>query len=594
MLISKNFIAMKYIKSKTIIFLLATFVLVSCSDDFLEYGPIALATTESFYTEFESIDYTATAAYGMLCSRDVYDIMYSIGFQSASDDTEMGGENVNDWVAFQRIDRLTHSANESEIERMWAYPYKGIRFTNEYLRRVEDIKVLELEKAKTLEEAEKIGNLIDQRTAEVRFLRAFYHFTLMQVYGGVPIIDFVMSPEQFATPKNTIAEVLHFVQTELELAVPDLKEKSELGGAEVGRASKGAANALLAKAYLYESSYAENYSGDSRFTGCENKYDLALIAAELVITSTEYNLVGINGERFSSWRVPLGEQVGGYRWMFTLDGDNCDEGVWEIQNIQDGKGWTRSRGNYMTVYSTVRFTNDAEGNQQGGFGWSFNLPTQYLLDAFGNNDTRETGLNSVSADPKLDPRFQTTIGIDGDQVLYPDGSNDGVWVDMNFSNLPTGTISRKYECAPNEYWNGMADFHDGPMNMRLIRYADVVLMAAEAALKTSANGKALTYVNMVRTRARMSGDTSYPLDLPAVSFEDIVHERRLEMAAESSRFFDLVRWGLAEKFIGGTTLAAMGDGFNVDFEVGKHEFFPIPYMEVQLSKGALVQYDAWR
>jgi hypothetical protein len=594
MLTSNFFFAMKYIKSKSILFLLATLVLVSCSDEFLEYSPIALATTESYYTDFESLDYTATAAYGMLCSRDVYDIMYSIGFQSASDDTEMGGENVNDWIAFQRVDRLTHSANESDIERMWAYPYKGIRFANEYLRRVDDIKVLELEKVNTTEEAEVITTLIDQRTAEVRFLRAFYHFTLLQVYGGVPIIDYIMSPDEFATPRNTIAEVLHFIQTELELAVPDLMEKTELGSSEVGRASVGAANALLAKAYLYESSYAENYSGDSRFSGCEDKYALALMAAEEVIASGEYELVGINGERFSSWRVSLGEQVGGYRWMFTLDGDNCGEGVWEIQNIQDGKGWTSSRGNYMTVYTTVRFTNDSDGNQQGGFGWSFNLPTQYLLNAFGNNDSRETGLNSVPVDSTLDPRFQTTIGMEGDQVLYPDGSDNGVWVDMNFSNLPTETISRKYECAPNEYWNGMADYQDGPMNMRLIRYADVVLMAAEAALKTNASEKALTYVNRVRTRARMSGDTGYPVDLTAVSFEDIVHERRLEMAAESSRFFDLVRWGLAEKFIGGTTLAAMGEGFNVDFEVGKHEFFPIPYVEVQLSKGALVQYDAWK
>jgi hypothetical protein len=131
------------------------------------------------------------------------------------------------------------------------------------------------------------------------------------------------------------------------------------------------------------------------------------------------------------------------------------------------------------------------------------------------------------------------------------------------------------------------------MNVRLIRYADVVLMAAEAAIEIGNNGLALAYVNQVRTRARNSGDTGFPADLSAVSFEDIVHERRLELSMESSRFFDLVRWNLAEKYINGITLAAMGDGFTINFVKGKHEFFPIPEQELQKATG-LVQYEAWQ
>lgn len=583
---------MKQIISKTIIFILLTGFFTACSDEFLQFDPIAQETTESFYTSFENLNYTATAAYGMLATRDLYDVFYTIGFQSISDDTETGGENVNDWGEFQRFDRLTHTPNESKVEAMWGYPYKGIRFVNTYLSYMEKVAEIEVSNSSTIEEATEILNLIQLRAAEMLFLRAFYHFTLLQIYGGVPIANDIVTPSMLKRNRNSIAEVLHFIQSDLQMAIPLLKNKSELGE-DVGRASKGAAQALLAKAFLYESSYAENYAGDYRFEGCVNRYDSALFYSEAVINSGEYNLVGIDSARFSSWRENPGKTIGGFRWIFTVDGDNSGESVWEIENVKDGQGWTYSRGNYLTVYTTIRFTNKADGTQQGGFGWSFNLPTQYLVDAFGNQDTRETGLNSAAVDPKLDPRFSTTIGMEGDTVLYPSGGT-GTWVDMNFTNLPTGTIGRKYECSPSEYWGSMANFHDGPFNIRLIRYSDVVLMAAEAAFKTGDEPKALQYVNQVRTRARMSGETGYPENLTALSFMDIVHERRLEFACEQSRFFDLVRWNLAYDFINNTSLASMGEDFKLTFVPGKHEFFPIPTVEIQLTEGALEQYEGWK
>jgi len=568
-------------------------LLVSCSDEFLDYKPIGSDTTESFYTSFDNLDKTVTAAYGMIATRDMFDVTYSVGYQCASDDVEIGGENVNDWPQYQRIDRLTHTATESSIHRLWSYAYKGIRMTNEVLSRVDDIKDAEIENAISEKAAKEVADLIDLRVAEMHFVRAFFHFSLLQLYGGVPIVDYLMDPEQFNAPRNSVAQVLHFIEDELLLAIPLLKEKSELGS-NVGRASKGAAKSLLAKALLYESSYAKNYGDDDRFSGCEQKYDLVLQYAEEVINSGEYNLVGINSERFNSWRAPLGGQIGGYRWIFTADGDNCDEGIWEVQNVNDGEDWTSSRGNYLTIYTTIRFYIDDKGNEgNNAGGWSFNLPSKYMLDAFGNNDSRETGLNSTPVDAKLDPRFQTSVGVPGDTVLIAEASGDGSWYEMDFQNLPTKTIGRKFECSPNEYWTPKKADQNGPMNVRLIRYADVVLMAAEAAIETGDNAKALTYVNQVRTRARNSGDTGFPVDLTAVSFEDIVHERRLELAMETSRFFDLVRWNLAEKYINGTTLASMGDGFIVNYVKGKHEFFPIPQEEMQKAHG-LVQYEAWR
>jgi starch-binding outer membrane protein, SusD/RagB family len=564
------------------IFITAAFSLffMGCTEDFINHQPIALDTEISFYDSFEKLDLTATAAYGMLCSRDIYDVFYTIGYGSAAaDDSEAGGENVNDWPQIQRFDRMTHSANETGVDAIWAYPYKGIRMTNEFLERVDDI----------LEIDPKVNrNLVNQRVAEMKFLRAFFHFTLVQIYGGVPIADKTVDPAMFATPRNSIKEVLDFIQKDLTEAIPHLQTRSQVAP-NYGRATIGAAQSLLAKAYLYESSYAKNYPGDERFAGCQQKWDLALTNAEAVIQSNEYELVGINGERFPSWWDPM-NGVGGYRHIFTLNGDNSRESVFEIQNVMDGKGWTATRGTYITTYTTARYFVLPNGSTGTVGGWSFNAPTRYLMEAFGNTDNRYSSLSAQSADPAADPRFSVTIAREGDTILV-----DNSWYPISFINLPTGMIGRKYELSTDEYWGVRTNDNEGPMNIRLIRFADVVLMAAEAAFELGQNGKALDYVNQVRKRARMSGDTGYPLDLTDInSIEDIAHERRIELALEGHRFFDLARMGLAERFIGGITLDALGDEFKVNFVKGKHEFWPIPTREIQLSQHALVQYPAWR
>jgi starch-binding outer membrane protein, SusD/RagB family len=575
---------MKYIWHLSILLALML-IMDSCSDEFLELNPIAKSSEETFYESFEDLDLTATAAYGILCSKRV-DQEHLIGFGSIpSDDAEAGGDFFGDYLLWSHFDMFTHTSDEGD-QKLYGYWYKGIRFANEFLEKLPSV----------LEKDDKVDSeLVAQRVAEMKYLRAWYHFSIAKVFGGIVIADLTIDPSLFDTPRNSMAEVLHFCQTDLEEAIPDLKKKSEIG-AEIGRATKGAAQALMSKVLLYESSYAQNYPGDSRFAGCEEKWDEALTHAENMILSEEYQLVGINGERYNSWRDPV-NGVDGFRWIFTVDGDNSPESVWETQNVADGKGWMLSRGSYLTVMSTVRWYNYY--NNSGDLivrptgGWSFNLPTKYLMDAFGNQDSRETGLNAAAVEPSLDPRYMTTIGLEGDTILVNDPTQGAAWYEMNLNNLPTGAIGRKYECSPEEYWDNKTNENEGPMNARYIRYADVVLMAAEAAYNSGDAPKALIYVNLVRTRARMCGFTGYPEDLSVVSMEDIIHERRLELAMEGHRFYDLVRWGLAKKYIDGTELASVGDGFKVSFIEGKHEFWPLPAQEMQRNR-ALEQYDGWK
>ena len=116
-------------------------------------------------------------------------------------------------------------------------------------------------------------------------------------------------------------------------------------------------------------------------------------------------------------------------------------------------------------------------------------------------------------------------------------------------------------------------------------------MAAEAALMTNDNGKALSYVNMIRTRARMCGNSGQPEDFSGtLTFDQLVNERRRELALEGRRFFDLVRWNLATQYLSGTFTPG---GVPIAFESPKDDFQPLPQREISLSQGALEQYPGW-
>lgn len=551
---------------------------VSCTPD-LDLNPIAKSTEVSYYKDANSIDQTLTATYAQLCAREVFDKDYFLVIGSIpSDDVEAGGETINDYPIAQHFDQFTYNKVDiTPLQEIWQYCYKGSRMANTVLEKLD------------LNLPDVTVDFKNRKSAEARFLRAFYHFTLVQVFGGVPISDKVIQPEDFYTPKSSIKKVLAFCEGDLKFAINHLPKSQT----EPGRATKGAAQSLLGKVLLYESSYAKNYVGDERFNGCVERWKETFDTLNQVINSGVYKLVGENGERYNSWRTypNTNSTIDGYRWLFTADADNSTEGIFEIQNVNDGLGYGFTRGNVLSVYQTCRKYTRSNGKLGDVGGWSFNCPTSYLVDAFGNKDSREMNLNSAPCNEKDDPRFSTTIGREGDSILVFYRTSVQKFP-MNLNNLPTKMIGRKFECGYDEYWkSGQAS--QGPFNVRLIRYADVLLMAAEAAYMINEKTTALTLINKIRKRARVSGNTGKPEELNTLSFEDIIHERRLELALEPSRFFDLVRWNLTTQFINGISNFGLGSK-KTEFVKGAHEFFPIPDTEVQLSKGALEQYPAWQ
>ena len=565
------------IKRWSLLLLMTPFILISCTEKFLDTELSGVSTADVYYSSVSGLSQLVVGTYSSLnpCAANLHnlDVMYVAFGSIASDEAEAGGEQGgNDIVDFQNWDKGIPQTTEPKAvsENNWAYNYKLIARANQVL---EGIAFYRDNNSSINADS---AAMLDQFEGEMEFLRAFAHFKMTQIYGGVPIIDHILGSSEYGITRNTVAECLHFVQDRLIIAIDLLPEKSEYSAADLGRVTKGAAESLLAKAYLYESSYAENYASDSRFTGCENKYNLALTHAENVISSGEYSLVGINGETFDTYWNQNGSTIypvstPGYRYIFTVAGENSAESIFEIQSVNDGLGYMLSRGTYLTVYMAVRNTSI------GTLGWGFNCPTEDLLNAY------EAG----------DPRMIVSIGQTGDQVYVNDQ-----WVTMDCMQSPTNMISRKYEASPDEYWTSKSADGNGPNNFPYIRYGDVVLMAAEAALKTNDNAKALDYVNMIRKRARNGAVTGVPEDLSSITFDDIVKERQLELALEAHRFFDLVRWGKTDliqgqelqKWLGGVSQPSP---ISNDFTVGVNEFFPIPEVEIINSNGTLEQYNGY-
>jgi len=562
---------MKTMKIKHIGAAILGLCLVACSEDFVDLDPIASSSEATYYTTMSAADQAITACYSNFCMEKLWDlsIMMTLGSIS-SDEAECGAGGKADVQEYNHVDQMVHTASEANVfDWTWGYLFKTINYCNVAIDRLPGI---------TKDSDPNFnGDLLSKRIGEAYFLRAYNYFTLCQIYGGVPIYDHVPASNEYNKPRNTIAEDYALIKADLLKAAAVLPEVDDWNG-DYGRATKGAANAMFAKVYLYESSYAKYCKDDDRFSGMVEHWDSAAYYADKVISSGKYTLVGITGERFNTWR---GSNTGGYQWIFMFPGNNSMESVFSIQNFQDGQEWFNTRGTALVRWTAPRKINMLKNATEDGadYGWGWWCPAKALTSAY------ETG----------DPRYKATVMTEGDSIYCNFASDGGgtTWRTVNFNILKAGTglttNLRKYECSYDEYWLNSKGWQDGPLNVKLIRYADVVLFASEAYLEMGNTSKSLEYINMVRTRARMSGDTGTPANLTSVTHDEIVHERLVELGCEGHRFFDLIRWNLGEKYMNHT----LADGSSVEFIKGKHEFFPIPNAQITLSNGILKQYPAW-
>lgn len=351
-----------------------------------------------------------------------------------------------------------------------------------------------------------------QMIAETRFLRAYYHFELVKWFGGIPMKGdemFVIGDEK-VIPRSPVEEVYAAIEQDLIFASENLSPVAP----EVGRVTQGAAYALLGKVYLYQ-----------------NKFQQAATALDQVIGSGNYSLVQ------------------DYSTLFEFDQENSPESVFEVQYTDvEGAGFgclQCSEGNVAVGFNGIR-------NYSGPLftsGYSFNVPTAESYNAYDEEDLRrDIAILDIEA-------WASATG-----ATYGEGYKH------------TGYFNRKY--LPRERsGEAQGDLNlTNPNNYRAIRYADVLLMAAEAYNRGGiSDATARNYLNQVRSRAFGNTNNNVTVSGQALT-EAIWRERRLELMGEGHRFFDLVRTGKAAGTIPG-------------FVAGKHELFPIPFEEIQFSNG---------
>jgi len=473
-------------------FLLSLCIYVSCSDEFVNIEPQYSIDSENYFNVPEDYNQAVIAAYDLLQTTYLNAMLGEI----ASDNSLCGGESASDVPGFQQIDDMIHTPNNDNLQDLWDWMFSGVQRAT-YVIEFKD-------------KIDFTGK--DKLIAEAYFLRAYYNFELVKWFGPIPIkpnARFEVGDET-SIPRSPVEEVYSYIEEDLLLSLESLP----LDVLEKGRVSSGAAKSLLGKVYLYQ-----------------NKFEFAANVLDEVIDSNVYGLEP------------------NYGMIFENDGENGMGSVFEVQYTDlEGAGFDCfqcSEGNIAVGFNGIRQYNGPLFDS----GFSFNVLTQSLVDAFEIGDIRKE-----------------VAVLDIEDWASKTGATYGTGYEH------TGYFNRKYIARKGDSNIGDQNLTN-PNNYRAIRYADVLLMAAEAHARKSSpdNLKSNSYLNMVRSRAFSDNISQISLSGEAL-VDAIFNERRVEFAGEGHRFFDLVRTGKAQDFIDG-------------FVINKHEIFPVPLQEIQFSSG---------
>jgi len=509
----------RYFQLAIVAGLIAT--LTSCEDWLLEPSP-GLTRLEDFYSVGKTAIQNTNAAYVPLMweFHSTYFPEWFIG-DVVSDDALKGGQSIGDMADVYDMENFKTNSNNGLLLDFYRAQWQGIARCNLPIQAI----------AGMTPDSVMTERVQKRLIGELKFLRAMYYFRLVRVFGAVPkVTEPIVSSANWQQNRASVADIYKLIISDLEAANAGLWKKSEYDAEDLGRATKGAAQAMLLKAHLYNKTYAEAKRwGDS------------------IINSNEYTLVSK------------------YADNFTLAGENGPESVFEIQYMEDptsdyGEGFGFTRGSFTVILTRSR------SSKLGG-GWGFNKPTKNLYNAYENGDPRR---NATILNPS-DSEIETP-----EQEIY----------------LGSRYLNRKYAMMNDDNsFYAISHATRGPINNKVIRYADVLLMYAEAACETNQLTAAKNALEQVRARAR--GNAAILPAFPYGTYADnqadlrkaIRHERRVELAMEGHRWFDLCRWGIAKETMDAykATESAEVQQHMAAFIKGTHELFPIPSKEIDLN-----------
>ena len=539
-------------------------VIISCGKDFLETQPYGSVNNELLATSAKGANSLLIAAYSNLDGFSGWDNGTPWGgaasnwtFGSIAGGDAYKGSEAGDQPDITPIETGKVDANNPYLEGKWRNYYDGISRVNGAIKAFTALKEISASEKAT-------------RIAEAKFLRAFFHFDLWKIFRNVPFIDETLEDVRI----GNATDILPKIQADLTAAISGLPVTQP----EVGRITKGAAQALLGQTYMWQKKYTE----------AKAQFDAVIASGRYALTAK-------------------------YHDNFNAATRNSKEGVLEVQqSVNDG---TTDNGNNGDILNFPY-----NGGPAGCCG--FHQPSQDLVNAFQTDANGLPLLDSYSktdvknddgiksSDPftphegNLDPRLDWTVGRRG--LPYLDwGKHPGsIWIRDQAYGGPYAPIKNTHYKAQEGSLTTSSGWTSGynSNNLKLIRYADVLLMAAEADVELGNLERARSLVNQVRKRASnpdgfvkdgakpaanyVIGTYDAVWTDPATARKAVRFERRLELGMEGHRFFDLVRWGevssvkaayfAKEKakrtYLGGAS-----------FTSGKNEIFPIPAKAITQS-----------
>jgi len=550
-------------------------ILFSSCSKVLDYNPTGVLSSSDL-TSATAIEGLVTSAYAAIGNGDMIGPIYSNWAYGSvrSDDAYKGGGGTGD---VGEIDAMEHynlvtPSMDAFVGRTWKNLFKSISRANVALRAVNSLNESNFPNKKV-------------RLAELKFLRAHSYFTMKLLYKNIPIFDETASAEDILKVSNNIPneDSWNKIAVDFQYAIDNLPATQ----AEIGRANKTAAQAYLAKLRLYQA-----YEQDDKHQVIKiNKTRLQEVVdlTKAVISSGKYAL-----------NKDIAED-------FLPETENGPESVFAIQfTINDGT--TSGR---LSFEDGLNYPHGAP--QYGCCG--FHAPSQNLVNAHTTDANGlpnfETFNNSIAdlTTATVDPRLDHTVGIDGHPYKYDNTkpfSNSWVRDPGVYGNFHT---MRNQQLASSSSYFKLGPFMGTAKNYDIIRFDDVLLMQAEAYIELGQPENALPLINQIRARAAAStgrlkkADGSFASKYNTQEYsatgwtqdyarKALQWERRLEFATEGARFFDLVRWGIAEQTLNNYISIEKGRRSflsTAKFTAGRDEYLPIPQSEITFTNGLYKQ-----
>lgn len=555
---------LKYIRTASMA-VAVLMVLNACKKSFLEPQPYSRYTPEQLQSK-KGLEALLIGAYGMLDGQGISGASgWMVGatnwvYGDVASDDAYKGTDANDQPQMTEIELYNSQPANTYFYYKWVSLYEGIARANDVINFANSTEALS--------EADRKDYI-----AQARFLRGHFHFEAKRLWNKVPFID------EATTKYDNKADIWPKIEEDFKAAYDNLAETQPL----VGKVNKWAAGAYLAKAYMYDKKFAE--------------------------AKALFDVIIAQGKTSNNKKYALQDQF----WKnFDVAFENSEEAVFSQQTQASGIVTASAETSYELAYPY--------GGVWGCCG--FYQPSQNLVNAFKTdanglpfldgsfndvnlaNDEGITSNNPFTPDATtpLDPRLDWAVGRRG--VPYWDyGPHPGrSWIrDQPYA----GPYSPKKHVNKNSdigNFTNVNNFRQTAKNYNIIRFADVLLMAAEAEIEAGTLGKAQEYINLVRARAANPGSmvsgapANYQIKQYTTPFADqetarkaVRFERRLELAMEGHRLFDLVRWGIAAEVLNAylakeKTRRSFFAGSVAGFTKGKNEYYPIPNRVIEIAK----------